>query len=430
MPFVNGGIYPELNIFPIDNNTLIVVLDDISDDDAMKLIDKVAVATTYIEEKYTDLCSIHIYVRSSDTIEAQKQSYSYETFKSMGANKDAIHAFAAQNNIDVFHSKNQALIKDLYRDNPSFELSESNQQLELEIEAFLTGKNISWSLNSPAWNSTWLNKSTDNLSLTNNLHGLLSASQGRLHYSQKQISLVRALLNKAGHIRHCEENLVSFVQKKNYSARNCIAQNSYGYDDYYDYSFELNYHLGNYYFLMSGCLDILGRLLADMYDIAINNTVKPNIERSEFLATLLPKSQPLYDIYSEEKLNSWAVALKRKRNYVAHESEASYTTILKPRKEKISDAEVKKKVRALQNWDAMRLLVGDSVVESNMHFAEFVIRMKEDNEVLTKDAMQFNYYDPATRMEQTAFFHPLVDVKFDYEKIEHILGQTAKVLQS
>ena len=220
------------------------------------------------------------------------------------------------------------------------------------------------------------------------------------------------------------------MQKKNYSARNCIVQNSYGYDDYYDYSFELNYHLGNYYFLISGCLDILARLLADIYDIAINNTVKPNIERSEFLAALLPKSQPLYDIYSEEKLNSWAVSLKRKRNYVAHESEASYTTILKPKNEKISDAEVKKKVRALQNWNAMRLLVGDSAVESNMHFAEFVIRMKEDNEVLTKDAMQFNYYDSVTHMEQMAFFHPLIDVKFDYEKIEHILGQTSKLLQS
>jgi len=430
MPIVNGDMYPELKIHPVDNKRLIVAIYDISDEDAISLAHKVAVATAYIEEKFTDLCGVQLYIRSSDKIEAQKQRYSYETFEATGDDREAIHAFAAQNNIDVLHSRDVKLIRGLYKDNPSFELSESQQQLELEIEAFFTGKNISWSLNSPAWNSTWLNKSSDNLSLTNILHGLLNAAQGKLQYSQKQIGLVRALLNKAGHIRHCEENLISFVQRKNYSARNCIVQNSYGYDDYYDYRFELNYHLGNYYFLMSGCLDILGRLLADLFGITINNTVKPNIERGEFLAALQPKSQALYDIYSEETLNRWAVALKRKRNYVAHESEASYTTISKPKKKKISDSEVKKKVEGLRNWNAMRLLVGDDAVESNMRFAEFVIRMNEDNEVLTKDAMQFTYYDSATRTEQMALFHPLIDIKFDYEMIERILNQTASVLRS
>lgn len=430
MPLVNGELYPELNIYPVDNKTLNVAIDGIDDRDAISLAHKVAVATAYIDEKYTDLCSIQLYIRSSDIIEAQDKACPYKTFESLLDDRQAIHAFAKQNDIDVFHSTNKELIRELYKDNPSFELSESNQQLDLEIEAFLTGKNISWSLNSPAWNSTWLNKSTDNLSLTNGLHGLLNSAQGKLQYSQKQIGLVRALLNKAGHIRHCEENLISFVQRKNYSARNCIVQNSYGYDDYYDYSFELNYHLGNYYFLMSGCLDILARLLVDLFNITINNTVKPNLERREFLAALQPKSQELYDIYCEEELNRWAVALKRKRNYVAHESEASYTTILKPKKKKISDSEIKKKVESLHNWSAMRLLVGDDIVESNMRFTEFVIRTKEDNEVLTKDAMQFTYYDPVTRTEQMAFFHPLIDIKFDYEMIERILNQTVSVLQS
>ena len=243
------------------------------------------------------------------------------------------------------------------------------------------------------------------------------------------MSLVRALVNKAGHIRHCEEMLISLVQKKNYSARNCLVKNSYGYDDYYDFSFELNYHLGNYYFLISGCIDIVGRLLSSVYEIK-QKDIKPNIEREEFQTALKDKSSELYKLYSKADIKNWMVWLKRRRNYVAHESEASYTDILKPKKQKLSDIEVKKKVDTLQNWNMMRLLVGDEAVEANKQFAGFVVRMKEDNSVLTREVMVVSYYDNETKTNQESMYHPLVDIKYDSEKIEMILKQTSNLLVS
>ena len=58
MPIVNGDMYPELKIHPVDNKRLIVAIYDISDEDAISLAHKVAVATAYIEEKFTDLCGV------------------------------------------------------------------------------------------------------------------------------------------------------------------------------------------------------------------------------------------------------------------------------------------------------------------------------------------------------------------------------------
>lgn len=426
MPTINGVTYPELNIHPASNPIFRVMLLTADEAYLYGLMQRLHVLRQYLSDVGADF-DIEVRVSSTEALEANKDRYGYQVFTSVEQSKDAVLSYAQSNNIDLIYSDDKDLITELYKAGKPFQYAETVSQLENEIEAYVTGKNIPWDFNQPVWNATWFSKHIEDAPLLGNLRNLANIASSQLGYTDKQTSFIRALQHKAMQIKHCEENLLGLVQRKNYSERNYTIKDSYNYDSFYDYSFELNYHLGNLYFLMSGTFDIIGRLLTDLLAISGKN-VKPNIEHSNFLEQLESKNDELYKLYSDTEINKWMVWIKRKRNYVAHESEASYTNVIKDKKTKLSDEEVEKKVDAMQKWDAFRMLIGDEYVESQKEMGRFVVRMHEDHETVTRDAMEIKYYDYENQDEAMALFHPLIDIKADYDKFRKLLDSTAKAL--
>lgn len=428
MPTINGTTYPELNVHSAPNAIFRIALLTINDNYLYSLMGKLQILKHYLSDVGSDF-EIEIRVARTETLDTQKEKYGYSVFDNPGNDVDRILSYAHSNNIDLVYSDDLELITELYKKGNPFQYAQTVAQLENEIEAFVTGKNVPWDFDQPVWNATWFSKYVENRSLLGNLCTLNDKALGVLGYSSDQASFVRALQHKAMQVRHCEEVLLALIQRKHFAERNYKIKDSYNYESFYDYSFELNYHLGNLYFLLSGTFDIIGRLLTDLYSIS-GKDVRPNIEHENFLEQLKTKNAELFDLYSEEQMNNWMRWIKRKRNYIAHESEASYTDVIKAKKTKLTDDEVDVKVDAMQKWEAFRILLGDEYVESQKAMGRFVVRMHEDNEILIKNAMRVNYFDNDTREMATALFHPLVDTKADYDKYQNLLDTTAKILLS
>jgi len=392
------------------------------------MMGKLEILKHYLSDIGSDF-EIEIRAARTKALDDNKEKYSYSLFDDLGVDVDEILSFAHSNNIDLIYSDDKELIAELYKAGHPFQYAETTSQLENEIEAFVTGKNVPWDFESPVWNTTWFSKYIENQPLMGNLRRLHNIASGTLGYSDLQTSFVRALQHKAMQVRHCEETILSLIQRKHFAERNYTIKDSYNYDNFYDYSFEIDYHLGNLYFLLSGTFDIIGRLLTDIYTIS-GKDVRPNIEHANFLEQLKTKNTELYNLYSEKEMNDWMVWIKRKRNYVAHESEASYGDVIKAKKKKLSDTEVEAKVDAMKKWDALRMLLGDEYVESQKDMGRFVVRTNEDNEILTKNAMQVKYWDSEEGKIAMILFHPLVDTKADYDKYQTLLDATAKILQN
>lgn len=426
MPTINGVTYPELNIHSAPNTIFRVALLAVDEGYLYSLMGKLEILKHYLSDIGSDF-EIEIRVIRTKALEDNKEKYSYSLFDDLGEDVDEILSYAHSNNIDLIYSDNKELIAELYKSGNPFQYAETTAQLENEIEAFVTGKNVPWDFDSPVWNATWFSKYIENQTLMVNLRGLHNIASRKLGYSDMQISFVRALQHKAMQVRHCEEIILSLIQRKHFAERNYTIKDSYNYDNFYDYSFEIDYHLGNLYFLLSGTFDIIGRLLTDIYAIS-GKDVRPNIEHVKFLEQLKTKNSELYNLYSKKEMNDWMMWIKRKRNYVAHESEVSYSDVIKAKKTKLTDAEVEVKVDAMKKWDAFRMLLGDDYVESQKAMGRFVVRTHEDNEILTKNAMQVNYWDSEKGKVATVLFHPLVDTKADYDKYQILLDSTAKIL--
>ena len=177
MPYIEGNTYAELNIYPTNNKELVVALISVSDEVFKNLVHKIFIATAYISDKFKGLCSIRLITVSSAATEKYKKRYQYETFTDLEMNSRDVIDFAKTNNIDVLYSDDKTFIQEFYKEAQPFELADSIEQLELEIEAYLTGKDVAWSLSVPTWNSTWLSKSMDNKALMYTLNTLLNAAQ-------------------------------------------------------------------------------------------------------------------------------------------------------------------------------------------------------------------------------------------------------------
>ncbi len=426
MPTINGTTFPELNIHPAPNAIFRVMLLDTNESYLYSLMQKLEILKHYVSDIGADF-EIEIRVANTESLASNQEKYRYSVFDDLNKGVDPILSYAHSNNIDLIYSDDLKLIADLYKTGKPFQYAETTAQLENEIEAYVTGKNVPWDFNQPVWNATWFSKYIETKPLLDNLRNLNNVAPRELGYTNTHMSFVRALQHKAIQIRYCEETILSLVQRKHYAERNYKIKDSYGYDSFYDYSFELNYHLSNLYFLFSGSFDIIGRLLTELFSIS-GKDVRPNIEHEKFLEQLKTKNDDLYALYSELTMNKWIKWIKRKRNYVAHESEASYTNVIREKKAKLSDTEVNAKVDAMQKWDAFRILIGDEYVESQKEMGRFIVRMHEDHEILTRDAMEIKYYDNEKREIAMVLFHPLVDTKADYNKFELLLDATAKAL--
>ena len=420
MPYSQGEIRPELNVNPANGDVLNVLVLLGAEIDIPTFSNNLGSLSDYIEDRFNNQYRINIIYQSSEEIEKLKEVYEYDTVALENIETEIIEKIVKELDVDVLYSGSEKLLSELMNRYLPASTVDSEDELKLEIESFMTGKNIAWSFDNPVWNITWMFKFSSSNALTSKYMEYLNKAQGFLSYDSKQIGYVRALVNKTGQVRFAEEQLLAYIQQKNRSERNGMTKDTYNYDVFYDYSFELSFHLGNYYFLMSGCLDIIGRLFNEVYAIGLG-WKDTNIEHAKFQDAIRPKNEKTYNAVTAEGTSEWVTWLKRRRNHIAHASSPNYSNILQEKSVKLTDTEIDNRIKAMPA--VMRLLsaipgaAGKSIYEQ----AKFFVRLHEDYGVWTRDGMEIVAYDSVKKKDIKTLFHPLIDVKYDYDKFAKLL---------
>lgn len=421
MPVSQGEVRPELNLIPAENSVLrILILNDVTFD-ILTFNTSLEVLKHYIKDKHSDKFTIEILYQLNAHTKKYKQTLGLELLKIESTSAKTIKNLIQDRNIDVIYGPNAQLSLELIKSYTPVETASTPSELKLEIESFLTGKNIAWSFDDPVWNTTWLAKYAMGDKLSIEFMNYLNQATNGLSYSSKQIGYVRALANKVGQVKHAQEQLISLLHGKNKSERNATIQDTWGYDTFYDYSFELSFHLGNYYFLISGCLDIVGRLCNDLYDLGLH-WKQTSIENKDFQKAIKSKNKELFELVKDVELSNWCRWLKKRRNHIAHASTPNYSNILKPKRKKLTDKEVEDRIKEMPVIMGLLSAIPGNAGLAILNQAKFVVRMHEDNEIFTRDGLEIVAFNSKTQQDESVLFHPLIDIKLDYEKFSKLMS--------
>lgn len=416
MPYSYGDLRPESNIFPIESNVLRVLVLDPTSLDVLALLQKIDIVSHYLQDVHSGSCSFEFIFASNPKLHiASHERFVCREYELSDNSPEYLGKLIMEQDIDVVYSSDKQLLLELIKNENPVETANSYDELKLEIEAYLTGKNIAWSIEDPVWHNTWLMKYAKNDSLTKDYMDYIGKAQSRLGYSDTGIAYVRALANKFGQIKYTQELLLSYVQRKNKSERVGKVVNIYGYESFYDYSFEISAELGNYYFLMSGCVDILGRLVKDVYNLDIPKKYS-NVEHKKYAEKLKVYNNDLAILFSPVKIREWILWLRRRRNHIAHAASPNYSTIYIGKSVKLSDAEIDERI---QQMPSVVNMISMSTPEFAKHIydeAKLTVRLHEDNDVLMKDALSIRVFDHIDKVEKDYTFYPLLTIKDDYDK--------------
>ena len=421
MPTSQGRIWPELNLVPADNNVLRVLIMQDDGFDIFNFDNLLNVVGNYIEDRHASSIRIEVLYQASDNVRKYEAALQLASIDIEDTSANGLSLLFKEKDIDIIYSTDKQMLLDLIKTYTPISVAGKMDELKLEIESFLTGKNIAWSFDNPTWNNTWLAKYGMSDGLTKKYFDYLNKAQAELEYTAQQVGYVRALVNKVGQVKYAQEQLLALIHSKNKSERNMTIQDTWGYDCFYDYSFEISFHLGNYYFLLSSCLDIVGRLYNDVYDLQLD-WLQTNIENNAFRSAVKKKNLALFEAVRQKELSDWSRWLKARRNHIAHAAAPSYSDVLMAKKNKLSDSELEDRVKQMPVIMRMLSSLPTSVGESVLNQAKFVVRLHEDNKVLTRDALQVAIFNHKTQEYDSALFHPLVDIKLDYEKFFRLMS--------
>jgi hypothetical protein len=415
-PIVGGNMYPELHKQILDPRVFHALILSELTAEHLFFLSKIEVLHNYIQEKIGDQTRIQIHALKApkpNKFEAH-QGVELHELKSMTPESIAelVHAADIDAILDV-----KQLITDK-KDN-EFEqivsITTGLDALEAECETFLVGRNIPWTFMDAMWNMTWFARYYARPGLCRDCYNFMLRAGDEHQYTSEQVERVRYLTNRIGQIDYCRDVLNSYLQRKRRAKRNG--------SDRQDYSFELNYHLSNYFFLISGGLDIIARILNDVFSLGIIGFGGLGLEKEDLTEALAIKQPDIAKLYKVKKVKEWIEWLKERRNYIAHEAGVQHTPILKEKELKMTAEEVERKIDLQTDWALLKSMLPQVLYQAQRQMVENIVRMDDFDEVAA-DAMIVK-----GRMTDKMFF-PLKDIDFDYSHFQDLTKSTLEQLDS
>jgi hypothetical protein len=321
---------------------------------------------------------------------------------------------ALSENIDVIHDPAQVLSnKDRFKLKDSFVFTSTPEELAKQIESYLAGHAIPWQFYEPIWHNAWLLKYVRSGGIAQVASDFIATAQLK-NYSPKQLAYVRSLTNKALYIEYSREQLYYYLQLKRYAFRQNNHEN--------DFSFELVYHLSNYTVFICGAMDILARLLNDLYDLGYGRFQSYSIEKQHFIDKLSPKRKTLADIFALKKYQDWIDWMKTRRNNLAHESHLYLTPLIQSKKNPLTDAELEQKVDDALDWNLFESSGLDlsglrAMIKQNLD-------LQLNYEEIVGDMMMLERIDRTTKDKKNLMVFPLRTIDEDHAKISEIVKRS------
>jgi hypothetical protein len=414
-PIVSGNMYPELHKQLLDPTEFNVLILGTLNADFLMFLSQIEVLHNYIADKFGDGTHINIHAIKDDKKNMFELHEAVKVHPLDSLTPEAAFELMNQLDIDVVLDATPRISdKEAAKSDDSYKVVRDLEGLIAECETFLVGRNIPWAFRDAMWNMTWFARYYTQPGLCQDTFSFMSETKSKHGYNDDQVERLRYLVNRIGQVEYCNDVLNSFIQKKRRAHRHKMKNQ--------DYSFELNYHLSNYYFLISGGLDITARLLNDVFNLGITNHMGLGLEKDDFIAKLTGASPSLAKLYNTKKFKEWVSWLKERRNFIAHEAGMHHTPIVKEKKKKMTPAELEQKIDEQTDWGLLKTILTPELYQAQRDMVANIVSL-DDYEQVMGDVMVVK------TKGNTKLFLPLRAIDHDNQLFHDIISKTIAILQ-
>lgn len=413
-PFINGTIYPELPMQMLDPTELNVLILSPLNADYLMFMSQIKVLHNYVQDRIGNGTHIQIHALK-DSKPNMFEHLSVKLHQLDDVKLASINELVQRLDIDlVLDTQSYFSDKDAVDNDSSFKVVRDLDGLTAECEAFLVGRNTPWLFSNATWNMTWLVRYYMRPGLCADAFSFMGEAKQKHGYNDEQVERLRYLTNRIGQIDYCRDMLNAFLQKKRRAFRHGIENQ--------DYNFELNYHLSNYYFLISGGLDILARTLNDVLKLGITGYMGLGLEKKDFIKVLSKSRPDLAKLYTAKKVKEWIEWMKERRNYIAHEAGMYHTPLVQEKEVKMTPEELERKIDEQVGW--MKGDLPADVYQAHRDMVANLVKMEDYEEVLS-DVMIVQ-----TNGKNKKLFSPLRNIDYDYDHFQDLTHKTIIKLQT
>lgn len=296
-----------------------------------------------------------------------------------------------------------------------------NPQFNDLLNAICAGWDVPWNFREPIWNASWISKYLERGTLSKRVFDFMDISRSK-NYTDEQRHIVRNLSNKVSQVNHCKQLLDYNLLLRRYAKRHSIKAE--------DILFEISYELNNFYILITGCLDVLARLINDVYELGFKSYEPYTLDKQLFITRLESKRKGLVSIISLNKYLDWMDWMKKRRNMLAHESYLYLTPLIKRKDVQLSEAEIEQAVDAAFPYDDyVRAGIDSAHIEGLKEMQRFQIDLEQNHETVIDDIMTMKKKDRKTGIEKEIIFLPLRAIEDDYKTMSELINKILKNLE-
>lgn len=426
MPIVSGYHIPEIvnqRARPVVFNVLLL---DLSYDQISTISIYTEMLHNYLDTLKLSSNRIRLHVATADEARIHGLTLMNPELKAHVINiesKDEILELASVVDADIVLDENERFTqKEILKVADTLKIVHYfNPQFNDLLNAICTGWNVPWNFREPIWNASWISKYLEQGTLAKRVFDYMNLSRSK-NYTQDQVHIIRNLSNKTSQVNHCKQLLDYNLILRRYAKRHSIKAE--------DILFQISYELNNYYILISGCLDIIAKLLNDIYGLGFTPYQSYTLDKQLFLDRLAVKRKGLAKIVSLDKYLDWMDWMKKRRNLLAHESYLYLTPLLKRRAIQLSDQELDQAVEAIfPTADYLRAWISQTLIDNLKANQKFQIDLERNHETIVDDIMSMNKKNRKTGVESDIIFFPLRAIEDDYKSMNELVNRIMKNLE-
>lgn len=356
---------------------------------------------------------LHVSSRFSSIMADQEDLATHEF---MLSDQNSIKSVAQEADVDIIFDDTNALTDRFARNNfYIFEVVKSVRGLAAACEEFLLGHGVVGLFSNNMWSMPLLMRYYSRPGICANYFNFIGECTDIKSYTVEQKERVRYIANRIGQIEYSKDIIQSYIKRKRKAERNGYTQQ--------DYDYELNYHLGNYYFLIAGALDSVARLLNEVLHLRLTRYSTLALEKPSFIDANRRRRTGYVRILTNREFVNWITFLKERRNFIAHEGDMRQVPIVQQNETPLTDDEVDSIVDTQMDW-AFAVSVQPARFFAAMRAqARELVRIERDYTEIAKNAMIIPNEDGYK------IYYPLPSINYDYEQLAKVLSKLLERLK-
>lgn len=409
MPIVNGEMYAEAKGYIQFKELNILILGDITDE-----LKTFAIRVDTLHQYITDSLNLDVRLKlhCTDTIsEHTAQQFQIARHSTGALTQYNLLEFAKAQDIDVVFDQNSQLGQKFVQKNfYDFQVVTTLSQLANSCEDFLLGHSVVWLFSSISWYTPIFMRYMGRPGITSDYFAFMGECRSTKGYSSEQQDRVRYIANKLSHVEYSRDKIQYHLKRMRKAERNGLSDTG---------NLELNYHLGNYYFLMAGIMDSMARLINDVYKLGFTHPRDLGLEKTQYIEANRRKRTGFVRILTNKLFVAWLSFLKERRNFIAHDGDMRQSPLVEENDTPLTDEQVEQLVDQRMDWSNMRAFLPEEYVDNMRSEAEQMVRIEQDYHVIAKNVMIV----PDVRAGGTKIYQPLKNVEYDYKKLSDVMAR-------